>query len=164
MNRSNLRALPTRSTAEAALASESELAAFLTGLLERGERDARDEDSPDYDLLEAAVDDKLDPVQAEIFASRLAGDAALEREVDEMVALRKQLRRAPAVRRTARPAANGRRWLGLAAAAMLLAAVGFELRHQVRDSGTRVAGNAPAAAQPLFADSFEAGNTERWSN
>lgn len=164
MNRSNLRTLPTRPTAEAALASERELAAFFAGLLARGERDARDDDSPDYDLLEAAADGRLDPVEAELLASRLAGDAALERELDELVALRTQLRLAPAARRTARGPAIGRRWLGVAAAAVLLAAVGLELRHHGRDSGTHVAGNAPAAVQPLFADSFEDGNTERWSN
>jgi len=164
MNRSNLRALPTRPTAETALASERELVAFFAGLLARGERDARDEDSPDYDLLEAAADGRLDPVAAELLASRLAGDAVLERELDELVALRAQLRWTPATRRSVRGPAIGRRWLGVAAAAVLLAAVGLELRHYGRDSGTPVAGNAPAAVQPLFADNFEDGNTDHWSD
>jgi len=163
MNRSNLRALPTRPTAETALASERELVAFFAGLLARGERDARDEDSPDYDLLEAAADGRLDPVAAELLASRLAGDAVLVRELDELVALRAQLRWTTVTKRTARGPAIGRRWLAVAAA-VLLAAVGLELRHYGRDSGTPVAGNAPAAVQPLFADNFEDGNTDHWSD
>ncbi len=77
MNRSNLRSLPTLapSPAEVALA-EAELTAVFDGLLARG---ARDEESPAYELLEAAVDGTLDPVEAETVpqsAGRRSGAAA----------------------------------------------------------------------------------------
>lgn len=165
MKRPDLRSLPTPPSPAEAAQAESELTALFHGLLARGERD---EESPDYDLLEAAVDGQLEPFEAELFASRLAGDAALEREFVELSGLRERLRHqrqtSPAVRSwiSARPA--GRRWLGLAAAAVLLAALGLEFRHSVRESESQIVDNASRSVQPLFADSFERGTTDRWSN
>jgi len=160
MNRSNLRSFPTPAT-PATVAAEGELASLFDALLARGERD---EESPDYELLEAAVDGGLEPFEAELFASRLAGDPVLEREFGDLVNLRDRLldpqRGLLTVRRfAARRRADGRRWLGLAAAAILLAVVGLEVRHH-----GGITGNTARLEQPLFADSFEGGSTERWSN
>ena len=143
MTRSNLRSLPTLppSPAEVALA-ETELTAVFDGLLARGERD---EESPAYELLEAAVDGTLDPVEAERFTSRLAGDPALQREFDELE----------------------RRWLGFDAAAILLAALGIELRqglHQPDLDSASGTGAAQRQIEPVFVDSFEGGTTASWSN
>lgn len=195
MNRSNLRVLPTPApaplpvpTAEERLRAESELAAALEGLLARGERD---EESPEYEQLEAAVDGRLDPVEAECFASRLAGDPVLQREFDELVALRNRLQVSPAARSFASGRSAGRSWVGFAAAAVLLVAAGLGFRQdlvrtaplsadsagvEAAATGTLAAGDAGAAdaadhpgasqrpVEPLFADSFEGGTTDSWSN
>ena len=101
MNRPNLRLLPTpalgrpcpvpRRRTDGSAPRPSWPVAF-EGLLARGERD---EESPEYEQLEAAVDGTLDPVEAELFASRLAGDPVLQREFDELVALRDRLQLCP---------------------------------------------------------------------
>jgi anti-sigma factor RsiW len=181
MNRSNLRSLPTPAPSPADVASaEAELTALFGGLLARG---ARDEESPAYELLEAAVDGTLDPVEAERFHSRLAGDPELQRDFDELVALRDRVQGAPAAVRFAPPSRSAShrlagkgspsRWLGFAAAAVLLAALGLEYRQgfQHPDAGTagRVspASSLEAArpqAEPVFVDSFEGGTTASWSN
>lgn len=171
MNRSNLRSLPTLVTSPAprvavdAARAESELAGLFDGLLARGRED---EESPGYELLEAAVDGTLDPVEAELFSSRLAGDPVLQREFDDLVALRNQLALANTATSAAasrRPAAS--RWLGFAAAAVLLAALGLGLRQEHRPTTAGLAG-APEAAtgtsQVVFVDSFEGGTTHHWSN
>ena len=113
MTRPNLRSLPTLET-----------------LPHRG---AAGVSQADYELLEAAVDGTLDPVEAELFASRLAGDPELQREFDGLLALRDQLRQLPsAARHASRPSTVGRpasrRWLGFAAAALVLAAAGIGFR------------------------------------
>ncbi|MEO8195927.1 MAG: hypothetical protein ABI689_04310 [Thermoanaerobaculia bacterium] len=171
MTRSNLRSLPPLVTSPDlgasmdAVRAESELAGLFDGLLARGRRD---EESPDYELLEAAVDGALDPLEAELFASRLAGDPVLQREFDGLVALRAQLRLAPRTSTSRRPAV--RRWLGFAAAAVLLAVLGLEVRQDLRRPASTAASMAqrPEAAQRgaqvVFADSFEDGSTEHWSN
>lgn len=167
MTRSNLRSLPTLETSPAhpvasdAAWAEAELAGLFDGLLARGRGD---EESPDYELLEAAVDGTLDPVETERFYSRLAGDPVLQREFDGLVALRDQLRLATGATGSRRPAA--RRWLSFAAAAVLLAALGLGLRLDNRraDSIARGSGGAPGASSVLFVDSFEGGTTEHWSN
>lgn len=174
MTRSNLRSLPTLVTSpESAVSAvvervESELVGLFDGLLARGRGD---EESPDYELLEAAVDGALDPVEAELFTSRLAGDPVLQREFDGLVALRDQLRLAPTAampRRPARPAVF--RWLGFAAAAVLLAALGLEVRQDLRRpvsvsaKSAELPGTAARSANVVFADSFEDGSTEHWSN
>lgn len=185
MTRPNLRSLPTLETLPqrgaagvspadqtAVAQAEAELAGLFSGLLARGRSD---EDSPDYELLEAAVDGTLDPVEAELFASRLAGDPELQREFDELLALRDQLRQLPsAARHASRPSTVGRpasrRWLGFAAAALVLAAAGIGLRQDLRRPAavTAAAATAPAATQSghevVFADSFEGGTTGHWSN
>lgn len=174
MNRSNLRLLPTSPSAalpmpspEDRLRAESELAAAFEVLLSRGERE---EESPEYEQLEAAVDGRLDPVEAELFASRLAGDPALQREFDELVALRNRLQLAPAASSGASGRSAGRSWIGFAAAAVLLVAVGLGLRQdlgQTPPASSEAADRAATAArapEPLFADSFEGGSTASWSN
>ncbi len=165
MNRSNLRSLPTPQTSPAEVALvEAELTAVFDGLLARGERD---EESPTYELLEAAVDGTLDPVEAERFTSRLAGDPALQREFDELLALRDQVQRSPATDRFAPRTRLERRWLGFAAAAVLLAALGIEFRqglHQPDLDSASVAGATQRQVEPVFADSFEGGTTASWSN
>jgi len=182
MNRPNLRLLPTPALpsspvtpVDEMLRAEADLAVAFEGLLVRGERD---EESPEYEQLEAAVDGTLDPVEAELFASRLAGDPLLQREFDELVALRDRLKVVPAARRVA-PAASAafssRRWLGFAAAAMLLIAASVGLRLDLGRTAPLPAGSAGVAAadrmstaqrpaEPLFADSFEGGTTDSWSN
>ena len=185
MNRPNLRLLPTPALpsspvtpVDETLRAEADLAVAFEGLLVRGERD---EESPEYEQLEAAVDGTLDPVEAELFASRLAGDPLLQREFDELVALRDRLKVVPAARRVA-PAASAafsafssRRWLGFAAAAMLLIAASVGLRLDLGRTAPLPAGSADVAAadrmstaqrpaEPLFADSFEGGTTDSWSN
>lgn len=178
MNRSNLRSLPTlENSPEASFRAESELVGLFDGLLARGRGD---EESPDYDLLEAAVDGTLDPVEAELFASRLAGDPVLQREFDDLVALRQQLR-LPAPGTASRPARQAllRRRVGLAAAAVLLAALGLDLRldhlraASANDSASQVASAAhpagratatPGTSRVVFVDSFEGGTTDHWSN
>ena len=151
MTRPNLRSLPTletlpqRSAAGVSQAdqtavaqAEAELAGLFSGLLARGRSD---EDSPDYELLEAAVDGTLDPL-----VSTLAAALFLREQV---------------------PA---RRWLGFAAAALVLAAAGIGLRQDLRRPAavTAAAATAPAATQSghevVFADSFEGGTTGHWSN
>ncbi len=178
MYRPNLHSLPTPPSSPPPLmaieaigaeSAELELTEFFGDLLARGEND---DESPDYDRLEAAVDGRLDPVEAELFASRLVGDAVLEREFGDLVALRDRLSRSrqgpPTVRPFASPwGAGGRRWLGVAAAALLLAVLGVEVRHNSGKSEARLAASAradQASAQPLFSDSFEDGSTDRWSN
>lgn len=184
MNRSNLRSLPTLAPSPAEVASaEAELTALFGGLLARG---ARDEESPAYELLEAAVDGTLDPVEAERFHSRLAGDAELQREFDELLALRDRVQGAPAAVRFAPPSRSAshrlagkggkgspNRWLGFAAAAVLLAALGLEYRQGFQHPDAGTAGRVSAAssqeaarpqAEPVFVDSFEGGTTASWSN
>jgi hypothetical protein len=180
MNRSHLRSLPSpasspngASGAELA-AAESELEPFLVGLLERG---ARDEESPDYELLEGAIDGTLDPVDVEILESRLVGDPVLQREFEALAEIRDRLRNSRATvggaashpRSTGRAA--GRRWLHFVAAAILLAAAGLGLRQELKDHSSLAAnGVSSRSSQPasrgevLFADSFEGGSTEHWSN
>jgi anti-sigma factor RsiW len=146
--------------------AESELAGLFDGLLARGRED---EESPGYELLEAAVDGTLDPVEAELFSSRLAGDPVLQREFDDLVALRNQLlpraNTATSAAAARRPAAS--RWLGFAAAAVLLAALGLGLRPEHRPTTAGLAGGPEAATGPsqvVFVDSFEGGTTRHWSN
>lgn len=174
MNRSNLRSLPTLpSSPEESRRAESELVGLFDGLLARGRGE---EESPDYDLLEAAVDGTLDPVEAELFASRLAGDPVLQREFDDLVALRQELQ-LPAPATSSRPARQPmarqpvvRRWVGLAAAAVLLAALGLDLRLEYQrgksTASKPVQGSTVAAtgSRVVFIDSFEAGSTAHWSN
>ena len=171
MTRSNLRSLPTLVTSpESAVSAdtvrvESELVGLFDGLLARGRGD---EESPDYELLEAAVDGALDPVEAELFTSRLAGDPVLQREFDGLVALRDQLRLAAPAATPRRPVV--RRWLGFAAAAVLLAALGLEVRQDLRrpESASARAAELPGTAQRsgnvVFTYRFEAGSTEHRSN
>jgi anti-sigma factor RsiW len=186
MNRSNLRLLPTPASEsmpvlppEEILRAESELAVAFEGLLARGERD---EESPEYELLEAAVDGRLDPVAAELFASRLAGDPVLQREFDDLVALRDRLQVSPAARSVASSRSAARGWMGLAAAAVLLIAASLGFRQDLGPTPPPPAGVATAGiaasgtgavdslgvpqrpAEPLFADSFEGGTTDSWSN
>jgi len=177
MNRSNFRLLPTP-TADtgATVAAESELVALFGDLIARGERDERYEMAPDYELLEAAVDGKLDAVETELFESRLAGDPALAREFNELMALRDSLQhRASPARKSSRPAPH--RWVRFAAAAVLLATAGLGLRFDRRSSETTsaslasarpmtspAAASAPSGRQVVFADSFEHGTTDHWSN
>ena len=179
MNRSNLRLLPTPATAlipvpppEEQLRAEAELAVAFEGLLARGERD---EESPEYEQLEAAVDGRLDPVEAELFASRLAGDPVLQREFDELVALRSRLQVSPAAESVASGRSAGRSWVGFVAAAVLLAAAGLGFRQDLVRTAPLSSGSASVEAvdrlgtpqrpaEPLFADSFEGGTTASWSN
>lgn len=176
MNPSNLRPFPAPSKAIDSVASRSaaerEMEGFWNTLLARG---ASAEESPDYELLEAAVDGRLDPIEEELFASRIAGDAGLEREFADLVALRQRLTNPSAPWQSAAGRKPVRQWLGLAAAAVLLAAVGLGVRHNLErqaGSGSRMPGDqmtpvvapAPHPGQPLFADSFEGGTTDRWSN
>jgi hypothetical protein len=175
MNRSHLRGLPAPSTPQtpadpaAVSRDERELLFHFEGLLALGRSD---DEAPDFELLEAAVDGKLGEIEAGLFASRLAGDAALQREFDELVALRDRLALRPASRPEPRSVPS-RRWMALAAAAALLAVVGLELRQHpgpngepdgLSTAGTQLASSTSDPAQPLFADSFEGGSTERWSN
>lgn len=175
MIRSNLRSLPPLAPptvpgvavdAAGAERAEAELAGWFDELLARGQRD---EEVPDYELLEAAVDGKLDPVEAELFSSRLAGDPVLQREFDDLAALRDLLQRRTA---TARPAAT-RRWIGFAAAAVLLAALGLGLRPEHRQAGSTTASMtsqreatppSQGVGEVVFTDSFEGGTTDHWSN
>lgn len=185
MNRTHLRALPALpvpgTPPEELLRAESELAVAFEGLLACG---ARDEEAPEYEWLEAAVDGTLDPIEAELFASRLAGDPLLQREFDELVALRDRLRISPAASRVAAGRSGGRRWLSLAAAAVVLVAASLAFRQDLDRTPSPVAGLASNAAatsvpadaanaanaasvsagEPLFADSFEGGTTGSWSN
>ncbi|MEO8275097.1 MAG: hypothetical protein ABI639_02700 [Thermoanaerobaculia bacterium] len=154
--------------------AEQELADLFGGLL--AEPEGSDE-APDYELLEAAVDGRLDPVEAEIFASQMVGDALLRAEFDDLVQLRERLKVAAAPERTLEvggdrnarhfKAATAWRWVGAAAAATLIFAAGLEMRSGRTDrSRALVAGSSAAqsAEQPLFADSFEGGKLDRWSN
>lgn len=177
MNRPRLRFLPDLESHPAFAAAQgaaedpriTELAGLFSELVVRGQRD---EESPAYELIEAAVDGSLEPVEAEMFASRLAGDPALQREFDDLVLLRRQLEQRLQTRRG--PSAVGeparRRWLGFAAAALVLAAAGVGLRLDLRRSTavTAAARTAPEAsarsAEVVFADSFEGGTTGHWSN
>jgi len=186
MNRSNLRALPTPPFSSFASFSdtppeerrraESELVAAFALQLDRGESD---EESPEYEQLEAAVDGTLDPVEEELFASRLAGDTVLQREFEELVALRNRLRISPAASRVASGRSTGRRWLGFAAAAVLLVAASLAFQQDLGRTapplaglgtaadgagGGHLLGTAQRSAEPLFADSFEGGTTDGWSN
>jgi anti-sigma factor RsiW len=182
MNRSNFRLLPTPAAdaadTGATVAAESELVALFGDLIARGERDERYEMAPDYELLEAAVDGKLDAVETELFESRLAGDPALAREFNELMALRDSLQhRATPARKSSRPAPH--RWVRFAAAAVLLAAAGLGLRLDLRYRSSEstsaslasarpmtspAAASAPSGRQVVFADSFEHGTTDHWSN
>jgi anti-sigma factor RsiW len=163
MNRRPLRSLPPLPpVGPQNTLAEAELVELFGSLLARGERE---DETPDYEQLEAAVDGALDPVEAELFASRLAGDPVLQREFDDLVALRSQLQRKAAGRRpAAAPAVPLRRWLGYAAAAVVLAAVGVSLRPQARLGGAVTVSAAQAPSEALFADSFEGGSTAHWSN
>ena len=146
---------------------------LFDGLLAGGERD---EESPDYELLEAAVDGTLEPVEAELFASRLAGDPVLQREFDDLMALRDRFQTSRAAHRFASyRVAAGRAWkgLGLAAAAVLLVALGLGFRQDLQRSeravsevngGTGRPAPAQSQGEPLFVDSFEGGTTDSWSN
>jgi anti-sigma factor RsiW len=178
MNRSNIRPFPTPGAADAGAvgAAEAELVALFGDLIARGERE---EESPDYDLLEAAVDGRLDPVESERFESRLAGDPVLTREFNDLMALRQRSQSPADSVRRAVPAAH-RRWVGYAAAAVLLAAAGLGLRQDQRPTETtsasfsrqtaQAAMRSPGATVPssgrevVFTDSFEGGTTDHWSN
>jgi hypothetical protein len=185
MNRSNIRHFPTPETAPggASDAATSELVALFGDLIASGELDERYEMAPDYDQLEAAVDGRLDPDEAELFESRLAGDPVLTREFNDLVALRERsnqrsMRPADSAFSAKRPA--HRRWVGYAAAAVLLAAAGLGLRQDLRPAQTTSASFSrqpsqtgmrsldatvpPSGREVVFADSFEGGTTDHWSN
>ena len=145
-------------------ASQAELAAALRGQLARA---ARWEEPPSYELLEAAVDGRLDADAATAFAARLADDDQLRQEVADLVALRdRPTRRAQP--ETARSAGHRSRWLGVAAA-LLLALLGVEvMRHRTSapaPQGEELAASQQPAApgERLFSDDFESGDAARWS-
>jgi len=179
MDRPKLRPLPNLAPpagrvpaiTEAEDPNVNELAGVFGELLTRGRSE---EESPSYELLEAAVDGTLDTVEAELFASRLAGDPVLQREFDDLQALRDQLRQRTGTVRTDRPTAvrepAHRHWMGVAAAALVLIAAGVGLRLDLRQRATGAAEvrRAPAATEQahevVFVDSFEGGTTGHWSN
>jgi len=163
MERHEPQAVPVADLAARA-ASQAELAAALRGQLARA---ARWEEPPSFELLEAAVDGRLDADAAAAFAARLADDDQLRQEVADLVALRdRPTRRAQP--ETARPAGHRSRWLGVAAA-LLLALLGVEaMRHRTSapaPQGEELAASQQPAApgERLFSDDFESGDAARWS-
>ncbi|MGE0641441.1 MAG: anti-sigma factor [Thermoanaerobaculia bacterium] len=114
-------------------------------------------DEVPYELLERAVDGKLNEDERDAFEQHLEDDPQLAAEYADLVALRGRL--APARR------PSGRRVAGWAVAALLVAAVGAHWMLERRATSTDLQANAtPQAPQVLFQDGFESGDASSWSN
>jgi hypothetical protein len=147
------------------LAARTRLAAHLRDQLAQVEVEV-----PSYEELEAYVDGRLSPVDAEAFATRLEDDALLAAEVADLERLRDQLarRRGTAV---ARPVPVLPRWIWVAAAALAIAVAGTVAerslaprRPAVSPSSTLADTQTPAAPErpSIFVDGFETGSTAAW--
>ncbi len=141
------------------VAAQATLVGALRGPLAHA---ARWEAEPSYELLEAAVDGRLDRDASEALAARLADDPQLQREVADLAALRDlSAESVPPARR----ASASSRWIGVAAA-LLLALFGADaLLHRTRQpaTGSDQASAARERGEKLFSDDFESGNADRWS-
>lgn len=158
MERHDTQLVPTADLASR-VAAQATLVGALRGPLARA---ARWEAEPSYELLEAAIDGRLDRDASEALAARLADDPQLQREYADLAALRDlSAESAPPARR----ASVSSRWIGVAAA-LLLALFGADaLLHRTRQplAGSDQASAAPSHGEKLFSDNFESGNADRWS-
>lgn len=126
-------------------------------------------EAPTYEELEAYVDGRLSPVDAEAFATRVEDDALLAAEVADLERLRDELarRRGTAV---ARPVPALPRWIWVAAAALAVAVAGtvaersLAPRRPVVSPSSAIASQPSAAPAPpsIFVDGFESGSTAAW--
>lgn len=146
------------------LAARTRLTAHLRDQLAQVEVEA-----PSYEELEAYVDGRLSPADAEVFCTRLEDDPLLAAEVADLERSRDELARRRGTAE-ARPHPALPRWMWVAAAALVVAVAGtvaertLAPRRPVVSPSASIVSQAPTApAQPsIFIDSFESGGTAAW--
>lgn len=133
-----------------------------------------------YDLLERAADGVLSSEERLELELALEADPSLQRELDDLLELRRKLSPVSPMAPAAQAPPRVRRFTqvaGFAAAALLLAAVGVDWAFDRSGSGgdssvyARATASRPApapvtprTAQPVFRDGFETGDASSWQN